>query len=513
MTKIINHSRIFFILAIMLTVACAFVAQASESGKADTLRVGVFNNYPLIFEQKGHPEGFQLELLRHIASKENWTLDYKYAGSLKNVLQGLQNGTLDIAMGLASTPQREKFLDFTKGNSTLLSGQVFVKSGYTEIKTIKDLHGKKIGFVKQSAIGNNFNEVADKLGIKPLSISVSSSVELATAVMTGSVDAGIFNNFQGQHLSAFYSIQPTSIEFRPISFHFAVPKSKNVFITQKIDQHFDSLKRTKGSAYYELEDKYFQLQPSKATWSKDDFLKAFSLCLLFILFGVLLGTYISTEKLPHQTTKSSGYVRQIIFFSLSISALFWLADTFVEWMLFNGEQQLTLIELAITAVPVANLYIRGMFFLVCCFFGLFCAKHIRMYDDLFKILLANTKRFEELTDNARDMIFRMSLPSGEYEFVSKASLTIFGYSPENFYTSPLFIKKLIHPDWEEYFSKHWEELLSGNVPAYYEYQVMNKAGEVRWINQRNTLYCDASGKPVAIEGIVTDITEQKTALN
>jgi signal transduction histidine kinase len=47
------------------------------------------------------------------------------------------------------------------------------------------------------------------------------------------------------------------------------------------------------------------------------------------------------------------------------------------------------------------------------------------------------------------------------------------------------------------------------MPPTYEYQFIHKSGSVRWLNQRNILVRDTAGNPIAIEGIVTDITERK----
>src|SRR5512133_3034937 len=47
------------------------------------------------------------------------------------------------------------------------------------------------------------------------------------------------------------------------------------------------------------------------------------------------------------------------------------------------------------------------------------------------------------------------------------------------------------------------------APSLYEYQIIDRAGNTRWFNQRNMLVSDEQGNPVAIEGIVTDITRQK----
>lgn len=118
-------------------------------------------------------------------------------------------------------------------------------------------------------------------------------------------------------------------------------------------------------------------------------------------------------------------------------------------------------------------------------------------------------RYFRLAENARDMIYRMSLPDGKYEYVSRASADITGYEPEEFYAEPMLVKRFIHPDWLHYFEVNWERMLEGDVPPIYEYQIIGKYGDVRWLNQRNVLITDSKGRPAAFEGIVTDVTEQK----
>ena len=126
-------------------------------------------------------------------------------------------------------------------------------------------------------------------------------------------------------------------------------------------------------------------------------------------------------------------------------------------------------------------------------------------------LSKSEERFRRVSENATDMICRMSLPEGVYEYVSPASSEIFGYGPDEFYANPLLVKEVIHPDWHDYFEKEWENLIRGNVPLTYEYQIVHKDRSVRWINQRNTLERDKNGTPTGIEGVATDITEKKIA--
>ncbi|RLB63908.1 MAG: hypothetical protein DRH08_10435 [Deltaproteobacteria bacterium] len=126
-----------------------------------------------------------------------------------------------------------------------------------------------------------------------------------------------------------------------------------------------------------------------------------------------------------------------------------------------------------------------------------------------EVLLKSDVRYRLLTENAKDLIYRMSLPDGHYEYVSPASVDLFGYPPSEFYDSPKLIQKIIHPDWQKYFEEQWDKLEVGDMPPYYEYQIIHKSGETRWVHQRNVLIRDNSGQPVAIEGIASDITERK----
>lgn len=128
-----------------------------------------------------------------------------------------------------------------------------------------------------------------------------------------------------------------------------------------------------------------------------------------------------------------------------------------------------------------------------------------------KGLKASEERFRRLMDNGRDIIYRMSLPDGTYEYVSPAVTALSGYTPEEFCGSPLLIRKIIHPDWHGYFEEQWSELLQGNIPATYEYPIIHRSGELRWWNQRNILVRDDAGRIIAIEGIVTDVTDRKLA--
>ncbi|MDD1694100.1 MAG: PAS domain S-box protein [Methanoregula sp.] len=124
-------------------------------------------------------------------------------------------------------------------------------------------------------------------------------------------------------------------------------------------------------------------------------------------------------------------------------------------------------------------------------------------------LRESERKFRRIADNAPDMIYRMSIPDRKFEYISPASIALTGYTPEEFSADPGLVRSLIHPAWKEYFRRQWQDLLEMKVPPAYEYQIIDRAGETRWFNQRNMPVTDDRGQLVAIEGIVTDITRQK----
>ncbi len=133
-----------------------------------------------------------------------------------------------------------------------------------------------------------------------------------------------------------------------------------------------------------------------------------------------------------------------------------------------------------------------------------------------RALRQSEQLFRMLAENAKDMIFRASLPDGKYEYASPASTAITGYSPEEisgFQTFVEFVKAIIHPAFQSEFKKIWGRFNTSKIRPYYEYKIIDRHGDEKWVHQRSVLVCGSDGQPAAIEGIVTDITERKNLEN
>jgi PAS domain S-box-containing protein len=121
------------------------------------------------------------------------------------------------------------------------------------------------------------------------------------------------------------------------------------------------------------------------------------------------------------------------------------------------------------------------------------------------------ERFRLLAENANDLIYRMKVPEGTYEYVSPSSSAVLGYPPEEVYMKPGLLADIVHPDWRKYLEAQWQAVLEGKEPEAFEFPVIDRQGRTRWLSQHNSYLRDKTGRLIAIQGIVRDITQVKKA--
>lgn len=125
-------------------------------------------------------------------------------------------------------------------------------------------------------------------------------------------------------------------------------------------------------------------------------------------------------------------------------------------------------------------------------------------------LKESEERFRRLATHARDIIFRISLPDCKCEFISPAIKDVTGYTAEEL-NDDFFklLEKCIRKTWLKNFYIEWQNVISGNPSPVLEYPIINKAGEEKWLYHRNFIIYDKDNEPIALEGIITDLTERK----
>ena len=96
------------------------------------------------------------------------------------------------------------------------------------------------------------------------------------------------------------------------------------------------------------------------------------------------------------------------------------------------------------------------------------------------------------------------------EFVSEGCYQLAGYSPEEFIgTRQVSIAKLTHPDDRDNLWNAVQVALQENRPYQLNYRITDKNGELKWVWEQGLGVFSDTGELIALEGLITDISEQK----
>jgi len=120
-------------------------------------------------------------------------------------------------------------------------------------------------------------------------------------------------------------------------------------------------------------------------------------------------------------------------------------------------------------------------------------------------------RFRFLVENSRDIFFSMRLPEGRFEYISSGVTELHGLTPQQFYDDPGLFLRCVAPAWLEQTRAWIGEVLGGVVREKYEFEVLDRAGRLRWIELRLVLVAAPDGQGHVLQGVASDKTEERAA--
>ena len=128
-------------------------------------------------------------------------------------------------------------------------------------------------------------------------------------------------------------------------------------------------------------------------------------------------------------------------------------------------------------------------------------------------LRESEKRYRSLVSNIPGAVFRSQVDRAPWRmrFMSDPVLEITGYPPSEFVGKGRAWTSIIHPDDIERVANAMAGVVARNEPFDLEYRVLHRNGSTRWVHDHGRVVYDEAGKPSVAEGVVTDITERKTA--
>jgi two-component system, NtrC family, sensor kinase len=123
--------------------------------------------------------------------------------------------------------------------------------------------------------------------------------------------------------------------------------------------------------------------------------------------------------------------------------------------------------------------------------------------------LAKSKElYQTLADWSANWIFWNS-PSGKVHYVSPAATKITGYSTEELMEFADNFEGLVHPEDHDRWLQHQREADQGRELPPFDFRIITKNGEIRWISHSCQPIHDENGEFLGLRGSNTDITERK----
>jgi signal transduction histidine kinase len=225
---------------------------------AETVRVGIYDNAPLLgVDENGVEEGFFIDVFDQIGTHEGWDVVY-VLGQLDETLTKLENGEVDLILGIAYSEARSERFKFNEEEVFLNWGTIFVGQDST-IESLTDLSGKIIGVQKGDI--HYIGEKGIKNTLEEFNIDVTyklydDKLDILADIESGVIDAGVMNRTFGAERADEYDVDNMPIQFNPIKMHI-IGTNQTVDILSVVDQHLSHLRQDSESVYYSSLNKHF----------------------------------------------------------------------------------------------------------------------------------------------------------------------------------------------------------------------------------------------------------------
>ena len=241
---------VFILVAFFVLMFCSVTADN------EAIRVGVYNFEPLctISESEEDGKGIFIELLKHIADREDWDLEF-IPGTVQECMERLESGDIDLLIAASYSKElSEKFI-FTSETVISTWAQAYVQVDST-IQTLVNLEKKEVGVVRDGPYNFELRRVIRKFNIHNCRIvEFNTPSEVLKGIENGWIQVGFVDRLFALNHESEFEVERSPIVFSPVELKYAVAKGKNAKRVDLLDYHLSRLKKDKDSVYYSILDR------------------------------------------------------------------------------------------------------------------------------------------------------------------------------------------------------------------------------------------------------------------
>ncbi|NDY42918.1 response regulator [Dissulfurirhabdus thermomarina] len=269
--------------------AVLVLAAASPAAAGRPVRVCLYENPPLVFEEKGEARGLCVDLLARVAEAEGWRTEY-VRDTWTGCLHRLDEGSVDLLPAVARTADRARRLAFSREPVFNNWAQVYARPG-CRVDSLLDLAGRKVALLEGDIHAAAFEDLVQRFGLVVQALRLPDYAAVLSAVAGGRADAGVVNRAFGARNEARFRVVRTPVVFDPIEVRYAAPKDRAGSLLPALDRHLAAWKADPESAYYQALDRWAKRPgppPGLPTWLKWAAAAAGALLALFAGTALLL---------------------------------------------------------------------------------------------------------------------------------------------------------------------------------------------------------------------------------
>lgn len=123
-------------------------------------------------------------------------------------------------------------------------------------------------------------------------------------------------------------------------------------------------------------------------------------------------------------------------------------------------------------------------------------------------LRENEEKYRLVIDNTSEWIYWMT-PQRKLNYISPACQIITGYTADEFIRNPRLIMRITHPLDLPKIRTHFENMRTLDKPHQFEFRIITKQGEIRWISHTCSPILNSDGEFMGRRAVNRNITELK----
>ncbi|MBS2099013.1 hybrid sensor histidine kinase/response regulator [Carboxylicivirga linearis] len=327
--------QLLTILAIFLASYVHTAAFNNKSSIDRELTVGVYQNPPLLFtDSTGQSKGIFIDILKNIANKKNWHLNYQEY-TLEDILNATKNNEIDIAPCIAYSKERESLISYSK-NPIFINWGVIYTAQNSQINNISDMQNKILGIEKGDIHGTAFINLLNDFNIHTNIRRYSNQIELVKAIENNEVEAIAINKVFGYNINMHHNLKQTSIFFNPVHLNFAT-SHESVELMSELDLAVSDFLTESPDVYHSIIDQWMlaSVEKKQPIWLT---------IILYIIGSVLTALVIYLIYLRINITRNRLALKKELKLRLSNEKLITQLENEKSLILDSIEEQVVFID-------------------------------------------------------------------------------------------------------------------------------------------------------------------------